>query len=368
MIQLKKLATGCCISALAVTMCSCSQNKNTAEESAPEYLVQTLDTSTVTVYKEFSTTIQSQDVIEIRPRITGYIDKILKLEGSHVKKGELIFQIADADYKQQVNAAQAGIQASQAQLANATLEVEKLTPLVEKGIISPFELKSAKSKLEAAKAQLVQSKAEYENALINLSYTRITSPVDGLLGVIPVRVGSLISASGQEPLTTVSGLGDISAYFSIDEKLVMELRKVPEANNTETGYVDLILADGTQYSQKGRLMNASGIIDRATGSIQVKVVFPNPKTEILSGSSGILRFPTLYKGAIAIPQSATYELQDKIMAYLVGDDNIIKSTSLEVAGKTAEEYVVTNLQRGDKIVVGGVAKLRDGQTIKPKLN
>lgn len=366
--HLKKIAVGCCISAFTITTFSCSQNKNTTEENAPEYLVQTLDTSTVTVYKEFSTTIQSQDVIEIRPRITGYVDKIIKQEGAHVKKGELIFQIADADYRQQVNAAQAGIQASEAQLSNATLEVEKLTPLVAKGIISPFELKSAKSKLEAVKAQLVQSKAEYENSLINLSYTRITSPVDGLLGVIPIRVGSLVSASSQEPLTTVSGLGDISAYFSIDEKLVMELRKVPETINKDAGYVDLILADGTQYSQKGRLMNASGIIDRATGSIQVKVIFPNPNTEILSGSSGVLRFPTLYKGAIAIPQSATYEMQDKIMTYIVGDDNVVKSTSIEVIGKTADKYVVKNLQTGDKVVVGGVAKLRDGQTIKPKLN
>ncbi|MEG2471575.1 MAG: efflux RND transporter periplasmic adaptor subunit [Bacteroidales bacterium] len=364
--NLKKIKVASAIVAAFIISISCSQNSNTVEQAAPEFEIKTLDTSNVTAYTEFSTTIQSEDVIDIKPRITGYVDKILKQEGSFVKKGELVLQIADADYREQVNAAKAGVQSATAQLDNSQLEVQKLTPLVEKGIISQFELKTAKSKLEASKALLDQAKAEYENALINLGYTRITSPVNGLLGIISVRVGTLVSAGG-EPITTISGLGNISAYFSIDEKLVLNLRNNVEYDNTKEGYVELVLANGTTYSHKGKLISASGIIDRTTGSIQMKVIFPNPETEVLSGSSGVLRFKTNYIGVISIPKSATYELQDKVMAYAVNNDNTVKSVSLNIVGKTDNEYVVDNLNIGDKIVTAGVTKLRDGQTITPKL-
>lgn len=364
-----KLSAVCVLSIATALLASCSGKGQPQEEAIQEFSVKTLDTGTVTSYAEFSTVIQSQDVIEIRPRITGYIDKIYTKEGAHVKKGEVIFQIADADYKQQVNAAKAGVQSAKAQLDNATLEVQKLTPLVEKGIISPFELKSAASKKDAAQAGLEQANAEYENALINLGYTKIISPVEGLLGIISVRAGSLVSNGASDPLTTVSGSGDISAYFSVDEKLLVYLREIIDRPiASKEGYVDLILANGATYSQKGKLENASGIIDRSTGSIQMKVVFPNPKMEILSGSSGILKFPSKYNGVIAVPQNATYELQDKIMAFIVGDDNVVKGVSLAIAGKTETEYIVTNLKAGDRIVTEGVNKLRDGQNIKPKLN
>lgn len=366
-----KITSACSLLLGFALLTACSGgNKPTQEAVVEEFSVKSLDTSTVTAYSDFSTVIQSQDVIEIRSRISGYVDKIYKKEGAYVKKGELIFQITDADYRQQANITKAGIQSANAQLDNATLEVQKLTPLVEKGIISPFELKSAASHRDAAQAGLEQAKAQYENALINLGYTQITSPVEGVLGIISVRSGSLVSNGSSEPLTTVSGLGDISAYFSVDEKLLIELREAVGQNplDTKEGYVELILPNGAVYSQKGKLENASGIIDRTTGSIQMKVIFPNPKTEILSGSSGVLRFPKRYSGVIAVPQSATYELQDKIMAFVVDDQNTVKGVSLAVAGKTETEYVVTNLQIGDKIVTEGVSRLREGQSIKPKLN
>lgn len=357
-----------CFSAFAAGACSSGQKQE--QQQAPEYKVIELDTTTVTVYSEFSTVIQSKDVIEIRPRITGYIDKIEKNEGSAVKKGELIFQIADADYKQQVNAAEAGVQLATANVANSNLEVEKLTPLVEKGIISPYELQSAKSSLKAAQASLEQARAEHQNALVNLGYTRISSPVNGVLGIIPVRVGSLVSSSGADPLTTVSGTGDISAYFSVDEKKLIEIRAITEdiqKENEKRGYVELMLANGSIYSQKGKLENASGIIDRATGSIQMKVIFPNPGMEILSGSSGVLRFPISHSGVILVPQKATYELQDKIMIYTVANDNTVHSKSISVVGKTEKEYVVKDLDRNVKIVTEGIDRLKDGQTISPKM-
>lgn len=357
----------CCLIVFAMSACSSEQQQT--PQQAPAYKIMELNTDTVTVYSEFSTIIQSQDVIEIRPRITGYLDEIAKKEGSPVKKGELLFRIADADYKQQVRSAEAGVQVAEAKLANAQLEVEKLTPLVEKGIISQYQLQSAQSALDAAKASLAQAQAQYQNAVINLGYTSIVSPVDGVLGIIPFRVGSLVSPTSAEALTTVSGTGDIYAYFSVNEKILSQLRNAADAikeENKKQGYIELRLANGHIYSQKGKIENASGIIDRSTGSIQMKVIFPNPDMEILSGSSGVLRFPITHAESILIPQRSTYELQDKIIVYTVDSNNTVHSQSINVVGKTEQEYVVSGMEGGTKIVVEGIDKLRDGQTITPK--
>ena len=355
---------------LAVASISSCGNKAPQVVPAPEFNVMTLDTTSAVVYNDYSTIIQSNTMVEIRPKISGYIKSIAKEEGTPVKKGELIIKIDDADYQQDVNACYASMEAAAASQSNAELEVVKLTPLVEKGIISQFELETAKSDLKAAQAQYNQAKAQYENAKITLGYTNITSPVDGVLGRIYVREGSLVSPSAQDELTTVSSYGDVAAYFSFDEKKLTPLRKkaidegkyTPETKNN----VELILPDGSEYKYKGTLTSATGIIDRNTGSIQLKVLFPNPDLTILSGSSGILRFPYTHKGCIVIPQSATYELQDKIMVFVLGEDNTVSRKSIVVEGKSGNNYVVSNIEPGTKIVAQGINKLKEGMTITPK--
>ena len=354
-----------------ILLASCG-NKKTAAEKIPEYNVMTLDTCTAVTYTEYSTIIQSNTVVEIRPKVSGYISRIAKEEGSRVKKGDLIFKIDDADYRQQVKAAEAAMRAAKATEDNVALEIRKLTPLVEKGIISSFELETAKSNLEAAKANFEQAKANYNNTLITLQYTQITSSVNGVLGRIYVREGSLISPSMQEPLTTVSSEGDVSAYFSFDEKKLTPAREkniqTGAFNSPENAKIELMLPDGSIYRHKGRLASASGIIDRTTGSIQIKVIFPNPDFEILTGYSGVLRFPMEFKGCIVIPQSATYELQDKTMIFIVKDDNTVYRKSINVEGVSGNNYVVTNIPRGTKIVTEGIDMLKDGMKISPKEN
>ncbi len=362
---LRLTLTGCMVCILF----ACGGKKKVTE-APPQYTVISLDTSSAVVYTEYSAVLQSNTVVEIRPKISGYLAKIEKPEGSSVKKGDVIFRVDDADYRQNVNAAKAAMQSAKANEDNKSLEVRKLTPLVESNIISPFELETAKSNLEAAKAQYNQCKAQYENSLITLGYTKITSPVDGVLGRIYVREGSLISSSAQDALTTVSSYGDVLGYFSFDEKKLAPIRKKmmkekvysPQNENT----VELVLADGSIYEYKGTLESASGIIDRTTGSIQLKVIFPNPDMSILTGSSGVLRFPITYHGCIVIPQSATYELQDKIMIFVVNQDNTISRKTITIEGISDSNYVVYNLERGLRIVTEGVDKLKEGMTITPK--
>ncbi|MEF9950080.1 MAG: efflux RND transporter periplasmic adaptor subunit, partial [Mucinivorans sp.] len=213
--------------ALAALLASCGSSPK-ANHGADEYPVTTLDTSSAVVFTDFATEIKSGTVVDIRPRVSGYIDKILVAEGAHINKGDVIFQINQADLAEEYNSAQANVDASRAKLENANLEVRKLTPLVNKGIISPYELDNAKSNLMAAQAALKASVSQMNNAKISLGYARITSPVNGVVGRIVVREGTLVAPSNGEPLTTVSGDGDVSAYFSIDENTILDMAMAAE--------------------------------------------------------------------------------------------------------------------------------------------
>lgn len=355
---------------LALILSSCKEK--TSQKPVPStYRTSVIDTTTAVVYAEYSAVMQSEAVIEIRPKISGYITEIAPREGQWVKKGTPLFKIDDADYVQQVNAAEAGVQSAKANRDNALLEVKKLTPLVEKGIISPFELETKQGSLAAAEAALLQAEASYEKAKINLGYTSILAPTSGVLSRIDVRAGSLVGPSNANPLATISGDGDIFAYFSFDEKSLAPLRRARfnsgEYNPAGKSNIELILADGTEYPHKGKMESASGIIDRTTGSIQLKVVFPNPKNEILSGSSGVVRIPATYKGCITIPQNATYELQDKIMVFTVNSDSTVTRKVITIEGASGKDYVVSDgLEVGERVVLEGVDKLKEGSKITPK--
>lgn len=354
---------------MAVFLVSCSQGDDGQKQDAPAYAVMTLDTLTAFAYDEYSTIIQSNTVVEIRPNVSGYLESIQKNEGESVVKGELLFQIRDAEFRQNVNAADAAVQSARANEAKTALEVSKLEPLVAKGITSNFELQTARINHDAAVAALGQAQANYENALVTLGYTTITSPVDGVLGRIYVREGSLVSPSQADALTTVSSYGDVSAYFSLDEKKFdMVRRMVSEGSehNLKKNVIELVMADGSMYRHKGRLELASGIIDRNTGSVQMKAIFPNPDNELFSGSSGLIRIPVSYSGCLVVPQSATYEMQDKTMVYVVNADSTVTRRVAKVEALAIEGYVVSNLPAGTMIVTEGVDKLKDGVRIEPR--
>ena len=336
---------------------SCKEKTGqSGQGGAAKFKVETVNRSNVTVYTLFPAQIQSEDAIEIYPRATGYIQKIYVQEGDNVKKGDLILKISDADYQQAVNSAKAAYD-------NAELEVEKLTPLVEKGIISPLQLKTAQSNANAANAA-------YENAVINLGYTRITSPVSGVIGRISLREGSLLTAGISTPITSVASSGDVFAYFSFDEKLLLQFTDSARSGLKQTMAklppVELILANGQIYEHKGRVELGSSLIDPSTGSLQMKGVFPNPDALLRSGSTGTIRMPTLYKNVITVPQKATYDIQDKKMIFTVDSANIVHATNIQVANNTSDIFVISSgLNEGDRFVPDGVGKIKDGDKIEP---
>ena len=332
-----------------------------SEAPIPEYKVMKIILSDGEIQVEYPTKLQSQQVIEIRPRVEGVLERVFIKEGAQVKKGALLFQINPDVYQQQVYSSRANLNAAEAKFANAEYELEKVKPLVEKNIVSDYELKSALMGLKAAQAGVEQAQAALEQANINLSYTTITSPISGFASAINIREGALVQVMSQTPLTTISADGDMFAYFSVSEKILN-----PNERPTNIPKAQLRLANGTIYSGLGELDFASGIVNATTGTVLLKAVFSNLKRELTTGSSGTLIIPFEVKDAILVPKSATYQLLDKTMVVTVDAQNVTHSQVIVIVGTSGDSYVISEgLNPGDIIVLEGVSKLRDGKTINP---
>jgi len=363
------------ILAASVIIVSCGKKDDKAAQAAAaqvkEYKTLTLQPESATLNTDYPASIQGQQNIEIRPRVEGYIEKIYVDEGAVVKAGQPLFKINAPEYEQEVRTATASIKSAQAAVSSARLAVNKVKPLVEKEIISKYELESAQYNYESAIATLAQANASLVNARTNLGYTTVTSPVNGVVGSIPFRLGSLVSSNNADPLTTVSSIGNVYAYFAINEKVLLnftkgsgtlaqKIKQLPE--------VSLLLSDGSTYTEKGRIETVNGLINTETGSVSIRARFPNPKGIIKSGSSTTVRIPSEVKEGLIVPQSATFELQDKIFAVTVGKDGKTKNVNITILeNKAGNYYVVTSgLKAGDEIVLEGVASLKDGSQIKPQ--
>lgn len=362
------------ILAASLIIASCGKNDKSAQAGgAPqikEYKTVTIQQESATLNSDFPASIQGQQNIEIRPRVEGYIDKIFVDEGAVVKTGQPLFKISAPEYEQQVRTATASIKSAQADVSAAKLAVNKVKPLVEKGIISKYDLESAQYTYESAMASLAQANAALVNAKTNLGYTTVTSPVNGVVGSIPFRLGSLVSSNTTEPLTTVSSIGNVYAYFAMNEKTLLNYTKDSGASLNQKlksmPAVSLLLSDGSAYELKGNIETVNGLINTETGTVNVRARFPNPKGIIRSGSSTTVRIPKEVKDGIIVPQSATFELQDKMFVVTVGTDKKTKNVNITVLENAAGNYyvVTSGLKAGDEIVLEGVASLKEGTEIK----
>ena len=363
---------------------SCGDNKDQKAGGAPagpggapanqvkDYPVLTIIPHTTTLFSDFPATVQGQQNIEIRPKIDGYIQAIYVDEGATVRKGQRLFLISAPQYEQMVRTAQADIKIAQANVNAAEMQVNKVRPLVEKDIISKFELESAQYTLQARQAALAQARATLANAKTNLGYTSVTSPVNGVVGTIPYRIGSLVSSNTAQPLTTVSNIGNIYAYFSINEKQALDYAKNNPGKTLHDRLahippVSLILSTGTEFPQKGRIETASGLINTQTGSVSVRATFPNPGNIIRSGSSGVVRIPRTVDSAILVPQKATFEVQGKKFVYIAESTGTVRSSEIKVMDSGNGQYFVVTegVKPGEKVVLEGVASLKEGAPIKP---
>lgn len=358
---------------LFMTACSQSnQKKAPGSEGIQSYQVITLKPRSATLNADYPASIQGLQNIEIRPKVDGFIEKIYVDEGTVVKKGQLLFKINAPQYEQDVRTAEAGIKTAEAEVNAANLQVNKVKPLVEKDIISHYELESAQFTLQSKQAALAQAKAALVNARVNLGYTTIVSPVNGVIGSLPYKLGSLVTSNTTEPLTTVYNTATVYAYFAMNEKQLLDFSS--DSSHTSLQYkinhmpkVSLILSNDSVYAHKGKIETVNGQINTATGSANFRAAFINPRGLLHSGSSATVRIPTQVKSAIVIPQNVTYQLQDKRFAYVVDDQHKVKNVMIEVMENTPGQFfVVTDgLKSGDKIIIESVSNIKDGTEIKP---
>lgn len=351
---------------IGLLLTSCNDNKKPERENVvADYKVLTVSKKNIELYREFPVTIEGTENIEIYPKIEGFIEKVFVDEGEYVKKGQALFSLNAPEYEQALLSSNAAISSAKADVSSAKVNVEKARPLVEREIISKFELTSAENTLTAAKAALKQAQTNYSNARTNLGYTKITAPVSGYIGSLPYKLGSLVNSNITEPLTTVSNIKQVYAYFSINEKTYLEFAK--EGSLKDFDEVSLLLPDLTVFDQKGKIQTVSGQVDEETGSFNVRAIFNNPNNLLRTGNSATIKLPRTVEGAFLIPQSATYEIQDGVYVYLVNNQSQVQSTKITVtATNSGQAYIVTDgLKDGDQVVLEGISGLSGGKEIKP---
>ena len=361
---------GAAYSLTALLAFSCG-NSQQGGMPALSLAVMTVEPTSQELNSAYPATIKGQQDIEIRARVSGYITKLCVDEGAVVHKGQPLFLIDAVPYQKAVQAAEAAVEVAKANVSTTQLTVDSKTELHAQNIISDYDLQTAKNSLASAKAALAQAEAQLASARNDLSYTTITSPSDGVVGTIPFRVGSLVGTTTQEPLTVVSDINKMFVYFSMNEKQLLALTRQKDGSvNSMIGAmpeVQLQLADGTMYPAKGKIETLSGVIDLSTGAVQMRATFPNAQRLLRSGGTGTVLIPSVLDSALLIPQSATYEVQDKKFVYVLGDSSKVKNTEITVFPlDNGKQYVVTSgLKPGEQVVVEGVATLRDGMPIQP---
>lgn len=377
-IRLPALGAGL-LALLSIAACGSKKKDGAAgKDGGPtptkDYPVLVVRPDSVTLYQDYPATIQGQQNIEIRPKVDGYVEAIYVDEGANVKKGQRLFHISAPQYEQDVRTARAGILTAQADVNTARMGVNKVAPLVARDIISKYELEGAQYTLQSRLAALAQAKATLANALTNLGYTDITSPLDGIMGSIPNKIGSLVSSTSTDPLTTISSTASVYAYFSLSEKALLNFTRRRAGNTLQDKLakgpdVRLVLADGSVYAFPGRVETAIGQIDTETGTSSFRASFPNSRGLLRSGSSGSVRTFQPMNNVLIVPQAATYELQGKRFVYVVGRDTAAHATAI-VATPTpdGQSFVVNQgLKAGQQVIIEGVGGLKENTKIRPKL-
>lgn len=357
--KMKRMMT---LAAIAATLVSCGGGGGRPQFGDNEFPVTAVGTSSADMQSTYPATIKGVQDVEIRPKATGFIMQINVKEGQTVGAGQVLFVIDNETAQQQVRQAQAAVNTAQQQCNTAKLTYDNSKKLHESRVIGDFELQTSQNSYEVAEAQLAQAQAALASAKEQLSYCYVKSPAAGVVGTLPFKKGALVSSSNV--LTTVSNNSSMEVYFSVTEKAAMQLQAVGLQSLPS---VKLLLADGSTYGHEGKVTKMSGVIDQATGSVQLIALFQNPQRILKSGGAGTIVIPRQATDAIIIPQSCVSEVQDKKFIYLLGNDNKVKYSEIKVDPQNdGMNFIVTDgLKAGDKYVTNGITKLSDGMEIKP---
>ena len=345
---------------------SCQEKKQ--EKAALVYKTMKVERSSQAVKANYSATMKGREIVEVRPQVSGLITKILIAEGQDVRKGQALFVIDQVPYQAALNTAEASLKSAQAAEQSAQLTYDSKKQLRDQQVISDFEMQTTYQALLSAQAQVAQAQAQVVNARNSLSYTVVKSPVNGVAGMIPYHVGSLVSSSISEPLISVCDDSEMWVYFSLSEREVTDLTlQYGSLEKFMQGMPDvsLLLSNGKEYDVQGKVDAVSGIVDPKSGAVSVRAVFPNPQHLLRNGGTGTVVVSTVRDGVIVIPQTATFELQNKVFVYRVVDGKT-SQTAIQVAPlDDGISYIVEEgLTEGDVIIAEGAGLLKDGLPIE----
>jgi membrane fusion protein (multidrug efflux system) len=350
----------------------CTGNQKNQAPEAEILPVVEINSGDAIIYSDYPASVEGKTDVEIRPQVNGTLDNVFVDEGDYVTVGSALFKINARPYQEKVNNSKSRLLGSQSYLLNATLEVEKLTPLVENKVVSDFQLKTAKATQKIAQANVEQAKADLASAQIDLGYTLIKAPVSGYIGRLPKKQGSLVGTNDPQALTNLSDVHEVHIYFSLSEADFVIFKSVYPGKNLKEKLahlpaVSLMFPDGTSYEKKGKVDLINGQFDKNTAAITLRATFTNAEGLLRSGNTGKIRLPLHFQNVLLVPQAATQETQDKLFVYGVDSKNKVSKRMIAVSGTSGNDYIVKEgLKKGDKIVYRGFDHLQEGQEIKPQ--
>lgn len=362
--------------AVAILFQSCG-NTNQETQQEPETVqaeVLTLQLSDAVIEQAFPVNLQGKDNIQLRPQISGYIDKIFVDEGAYVNAGQLLFRINASVYREQKNTALASLAMAKSQLQSAQLELDKYKVLSDSKVVADFQYQKAKTNFENAKAAVKQQETLVASADVNLGFAVVKAPISGYIGRIPNRLGALVGPNDAQALTTVSQVSEIYAYFSLPENEILKINASrPGANLLEKlkSYQDitLVLADGNPYNHVGKIDMMDGQFDPTTGSVMLRASFPNPQSLLRTGNTGRIVLKSTVQNIYKIPLLATYEVQDKLFVGLLDAENKMQRIALQDYTKSGDYYIVkSGFKAGDRIIANELSIIPENSIIQPKAN
>lgn len=364
----------------ALVMPGCSKKKEAAAPPPPTVEVVAVVQKDVPLFHEWVGTMDGSVNAVIKPQVSGYLIKQNYLEGQFVKKGQALFEIDPRTFQAVVNQAKGSLDQAKAELVRqessnttAKADLARIKPLAARNALSQKDLDDAVGKelgsraaVDAARAGIATAQANLDKANLDLSFTKITSPVDGIAGIAKTQLGNLVGPGSSQELTTVSNVNPIKVFINISEQ---EYLKVRGSERSETGIqLQLVLTDGSVYPHKGKFAIADRQIDPATGTLKIGSLFPNPDNLLRPGQFGKVRALTsVQKGALLVPQRSVTEMQGRYLVAVVGADNKVDIRQVTVGERVGSDWLIsTGLKPGEQIVVEGTQKVRPDAIVNPK--
>jgi RND family efflux transporter MFP subunit len=338
---------------LLASGCGGCGRKPASSENPPEVRVVAVAQDDVPIHREWITTLEGFVHAHVHPQISGYLLSRDYREGSLVKKGALMFTIDP-------RTVQAALDQALAKLGKDELDIKRLAPLVEHHAATQEELDNANQ-------AYLGDKAIVDQARVNLQFTRVTSPIDGLAGLADAEIGDLVGPDTTE-LTTVSAIDPIKAYFTVSEDQYLSYMRqfLGAALTNQEAQLELFLGDGSQYPLKGTIYSSDNQMDPRTGALRIAAVFPNPDHDLLPGQFGRVRITQILRDALVIPQRAVIEMQGTAHVNVIGSDNKVRSRPVDVGERTDSMWIIrSGMKKGEFVVVEGNQKVNDGQTVHP---